>query len=170
MKLNTSIIPNVYSEVIRNETLRGQRHVVSKECRQQVRAQLFQQRENINLDPKLKSLCQREIKQLCSDAPQGGGQVNTVRFHESRHMCHHSRFYFHAMCATDFGVFTNEFDDFGGGLSPSHLFDQKVGTNRQLNRLHANDHMPRYDPSILSRYGKRANAGMLENPQRRNAI
>lgn len=65
------------SEVIRNETLRGQRHVVSKECRQQVRAQLFQQRENINFDPKLKSVCQHDIKQLCSDVPHGGGQVSS---------------------------------------------------------------------------------------------
>lgn len=61
--------------MIRNETLRGQRHVVSKECRQQVRAQLFQQRENINFDPKLKNACQHEIKKYCNDVPHGGGQV-----------------------------------------------------------------------------------------------
>lgn len=70
-----SLLFLIYSEVIRNETLRGQRHVVSKDCRQQVRAQLFQQRENINFDPKLKSVCQREIKQFCNDVPHGGGQV-----------------------------------------------------------------------------------------------
>lgn len=67
------------SEVIRNDTLKSQRHSISKECRQQIRAQLFQQRENIDFDPKLKSACRIEIKEICGDVPHGGGQVNKFR-------------------------------------------------------------------------------------------
>lgn len=66
-----------FSEVIRNDTLKSQRHTVSKECRQQIRAQLFQQRENIDFDPKLKSACRNEINKMCKDVPHGAGQVNT---------------------------------------------------------------------------------------------
>lgn len=61
--------------MIRNETLKSQRHSISKDCRQQIRAQLFQQRENIDFDPKLKIACQSEIKKLCNDIPHGAGQV-----------------------------------------------------------------------------------------------
>lgn len=64
------------SEVIRNDTLRSQRPTIPKDCRQQIRAQLFQQRENIDFDPKLKSACKAEIKEICSTAPHGSGQVN----------------------------------------------------------------------------------------------
>lgn len=55
------------------------------ECRQQIRAQLFQQRENIDFDPKLKAACRIEIKEICGDVQHGAGQVleclqtNTVR-------------------------------------------------------------------------------------------
>lgn len=64
------------SEVIRNDTLKDQRHTIPKECRQQIRAQLFQQRENIDFDPKLKIACRNEIKEICPKATHGGAQVN----------------------------------------------------------------------------------------------
>lgn len=67
------------SEVIRNDTLKSQRHSISKECRQQIRAQLLQQRENIDFDPKLKSACRIEIKEIC-DLPHGAGQVMILIF------------------------------------------------------------------------------------------
>lgn len=63
------------SEVMRNDTLKGQRHTIPKECRQQVRAQLYQQRENIDFDPKLKSACKEDIKKFCLNVPNGAGQV-----------------------------------------------------------------------------------------------
>lgn len=63
--------------MIRNDTIKTVRHTVSKECRQQVRAQLFQQRENIDFDPKLKSACRNDINKICKDVPRGVGQVNT---------------------------------------------------------------------------------------------
>ncbi|CAD7080350.1 unnamed protein product [Hermetia illucens] len=63
------------SEIMRNNTIRGERHSIPKECRQQIKAQLYQQRENIDYDPKLKNACKKEIKELCVDIPAGGGQV-----------------------------------------------------------------------------------------------
>lgn len=62
--------------MIRNDTLKGQRHSIPKDCRQQIRSQLFQQRENIDFDPKLKASCKNEIKELCSNVAHGAGQVN----------------------------------------------------------------------------------------------
>lgn len=53
-----------------------ERHQLPKECRQQVRSQLFQQRENIDFDPHLKRDCAAEIKDLCKDVQHGSGQVN----------------------------------------------------------------------------------------------
>lgn len=63
------------SEVMRNDTIAGSRHRIPKECRQQVRAQLYQQRENINFDPKLKTYCSKEIQELCQNIVPGAGQV-----------------------------------------------------------------------------------------------
>ena len=44
------------SEVMRYDTIRGQRHSIPKECRQQVKSQLYQQRESLALDLKLAKL------------------------------------------------------------------------------------------------------------------
>ncbi|XP_055705911.1 Golgi apparatus protein 1 isoform X2 [Phlebotomus papatasi] len=63
------------SEKMRNDTIKEQKHSISKECRQQVRNQLYQQRENIDYDPRLKSVCREEIDQLCYEVPNSGGQV-----------------------------------------------------------------------------------------------
>ncbi|XP_005187616.1 Golgi apparatus protein 1 isoform X1 [Musca domestica] len=63
------------SEVMRNDTIRGQRPRIPKECRQQVKAQLYQQRESLELDPKLAKACKKEMEQFCSDK-KGPGQVN----------------------------------------------------------------------------------------------
>ncbi|XP_034108059.1 Golgi apparatus protein 1 isoform X1 [Drosophila albomicans] len=63
------------SEVMRNDTIRGQRHQIPRECRQQVKAQLYQQRESISLDPKLANACQSELQKFCADQT-GPGQVN----------------------------------------------------------------------------------------------
>ncbi|XP_038115158.1 Golgi apparatus protein 1 isoform X1 [Culex quinquefasciatus] len=65
------------SEVMRNDTIKGAKHSIPKECRQQVRAQLYQQRENIDFDPKLKAACKEEIESYCFNVPHGSGQVNT---------------------------------------------------------------------------------------------
>lgn len=63
------------SEVMRNDTLNGNRHTIPKECRQQVRNQLFQQRENIDFDPKMKMYCQNDTEAFCRNVPHDAGQV-----------------------------------------------------------------------------------------------
>lgn len=60
---------------MRNDTIRDAKHTISKECRQQLRAQLFQQRENIDFDPRLKRACTGDIKKLCAQIENGGAQV-----------------------------------------------------------------------------------------------
>lgn len=61
---------------MRNDTLKSQHHTIPKECRQQIKSQLFQQRENIDFDPKLKIACKDDIEHYCSSVSHGGGQVN----------------------------------------------------------------------------------------------
>lgn len=68
------------SEIIRNDTLNGVRNRILKECRQQVRSQLYQQRENINFDVKLKEACQRDIEMFCSNVEPGFSKVCKFSF------------------------------------------------------------------------------------------
>ncbi|XP_065332192.1 Golgi apparatus protein 1 [Cloeon dipterum] len=63
------------SEIVRNATLLDQKHAISRDCRQQLRAQLLQQHENIEFDPKLKAACGRDIEEHCSNVVAGGAQV-----------------------------------------------------------------------------------------------
>jgi len=60
---------------VRNDTLRDAKHTISKECRQQLRAQLFQQRENFDFDPRLQKACTEDMKKLCPQIDKGGAQV-----------------------------------------------------------------------------------------------
>lgn len=61
---------------MRDNIVKEERHLLPRDCRQQVRSQLFQQRENIDFDPHLKKDCATEIKELCKDVQHGSGQVN----------------------------------------------------------------------------------------------
>lgn len=63
------------STIIRNDTLREARHSIPKDCRQQLKAQLLQQRENIDLDPNLKKACTDDINKFCSKVQHGNAQV-----------------------------------------------------------------------------------------------
>jgi Golgi apparatus protein 1 len=63
------------SEHVRNDTLHDAKHTISKECRQQLRAQLFQQRENIDFDPRLKKACTDDMQKLCAQVQKGSAQV-----------------------------------------------------------------------------------------------
>lgn len=83
------------SEVMRNDTISGSRHTIPKECRQQVRAQLYQQRENINFDPKLKTYCAKEMQDLCQNVVPGAGQVlECLQTHHQKlgPLCRHALF------------------------------------------------------------------------------
>ncbi|KAE9535287.1 hypothetical protein AGLY_008020 [Aphis glycines] len=63
------------SEVVRNDTITDSKHKVTKPCRQQLRAQLLQQREFLDLDPVLKKACQDDITKHCSNMESGSAQV-----------------------------------------------------------------------------------------------
>lgn len=63
------------SEIVRNDTLSTNRNRVLKDCRQQMRAQLLQQRENIDFDTKLKESCKKDIQKKCNAIEHGSAQV-----------------------------------------------------------------------------------------------
>jgi Golgi apparatus protein 1 len=63
------------SEKVTNDTVSGFKSAVPKECRQQLKAQLLQQRENIDFDPKLKTACATDIKTHCPNVEHGNAQV-----------------------------------------------------------------------------------------------
>lgn len=63
------------SETVRNDTIDGNRHSIPKDCRQQLKTQLFQQKENIDFDPKLIAACRDDLKKFCSNVEHGGSQA-----------------------------------------------------------------------------------------------
>lgn len=63
------------SEKVTNDTIAGHKSDIQKECRQQIKAQLFQQRENIDFDPILTKACGSDIKTHCKDVEHGSAQV-----------------------------------------------------------------------------------------------
>lgn len=63
------------SEHLLNDTLHGVKSSIRKDCKQQLKAQIFQQRENIDYDPKLKEACSMDIKKFCGDLQPGNAQV-----------------------------------------------------------------------------------------------
>lgn len=63
------------SEVVRNDTMNESRHRIPRECRQQLKAQLFQQRESLDFDPKLKKVCSADISKICSKVVPGAGKL-----------------------------------------------------------------------------------------------
>lgn len=63
------------SEQVLNATISGIKSQIPRDCKQQLKAQLFQQRENIDFDPVLKSACSQDIKKYCSHIQNGNAQV-----------------------------------------------------------------------------------------------
>lgn len=63
------------SEIIAKDTIEEQKHSIPKPCREQIRSQLKQQRENIDLNPKLKMSCNKDIKTFCSKVTPGSGAI-----------------------------------------------------------------------------------------------
>ncbi|XP_060516634.1 Golgi apparatus protein 1 [Cylas formicarius] len=63
------------SEQVLNATIRGIKGQVSRECKQQLKAQLFQQHESIDYDPVLKAACQPDIKKYCNHISAENAQV-----------------------------------------------------------------------------------------------
>ncbi|KOB78150.1 putative golgi apparatus protein cysteine-rich fibroblast growth factor receptor [Operophtera brumata] len=59
------------SEIVRNDTIARRKHTILKDCRQQIRSQLFQQKESIDLDPELKEACKLDLQLFCPKVPHG---------------------------------------------------------------------------------------------------
>ncbi|CAG9864486.1 unnamed protein product [Phyllotreta striolata] len=70
-----SAIIECLSEQILNATVHGLKSGVPKECRQQLKAQLFQQREKIDYNPSLKRACAADIDKFCKNVPVGNAQI-----------------------------------------------------------------------------------------------
>ncbi|GBP70609.1 Golgi apparatus protein 1 [Eumeta japonica] len=66
-----SQVVNCLSEIVRNDTITRKKQTISKDCRQQLRSQLFHQKENINLDPELKEACKNDLATYCANIPHG---------------------------------------------------------------------------------------------------
>lgn len=67
------------STIVRNDILNDNNHQVSKACRQQLRQQLTQRHESINLDPKLQQECKDDVQRFCSDIKPGKGAVSLLK-------------------------------------------------------------------------------------------
>ncbi|XP_014236728.1 Golgi apparatus protein 1 [Trichogramma pretiosum] len=63
------------SDIVQKDIIYDSQHKITRECRQQLKAQLYQQRENIKFDPKLHKTCEKEIGLLCSNVEPGNSQV-----------------------------------------------------------------------------------------------
>ncbi|XP_053972285.1 Golgi apparatus protein 1 [Hylaeus volcanicus] len=63
------------SSIVQENIIKNTQHHIPKECRQQLKAQLYQQRENIQFDPVLQSQCTTDIKQYCFNVEPGNSQI-----------------------------------------------------------------------------------------------
>ncbi|XP_050395779.1 Golgi apparatus protein 1 isoform X2 [Patella vulgata] len=63
------------SEHVRNDTLLDNKHRIDKKCRKQLKVELLQRGESINLDPKLKKACHTEIEALCGGREAGNAEI-----------------------------------------------------------------------------------------------
>ncbi|KAG5892124.1 hypothetical protein JTB14_032347 [Gonioctena quinquepunctata] len=70
-----SEVMSCLSEQILNATVHGVKSNIPKECRQQLKAQIFQQREKIDYDPVLKSACGSDINNFCKHVQPGNAQI-----------------------------------------------------------------------------------------------
>ncbi|GFR07100.1 golgi apparatus protein 1 [Trichonephila clavata] len=63
------------SGIVTNDTVFEKTHRVSRECRQQLKFELFERDENIKLDPVLNSACADDQKRFCSNVRQEEAQM-----------------------------------------------------------------------------------------------
>ncbi|XP_032671298.1 Golgi apparatus protein 1 [Odontomachus brunneus] len=83
------------SLIVQEDIMKESQHRVLKDCRQQLRAQLYQQRENIHFDPVLQTACTTDIKQYCFNVEPGNSQVlECLASHKSKlsDVCHKQLF------------------------------------------------------------------------------
>uniref|UniRef100_A0A1B6KZZ0 Golgi apparatus protein 1 n=1 Tax=Graphocephala atropunctata TaxID=36148 RepID=A0A1B6KZZ0_9HEMI len=92
------------SEIVRNDTLSDSRHRIPRDCRQQLKTQLLQQRENIDLDPELKKACGDDIARFCSNVKHENAQVLECLEEKKKNLsatCHQKVFYIELQDLTD---------------------------------------------------------------------
>lgn len=63
------------SEQMLNATVQGLKSSISKDCKQQLRSQIFHQRESIDYDPLLKEACSEDMNKFCKNVHAGNAQV-----------------------------------------------------------------------------------------------
>ncbi|XP_017787579.1 PREDICTED: LOW QUALITY PROTEIN: Golgi apparatus protein 1 [Habropoda laboriosa] len=83
------------STIVQEDIMKDTQHHIPKECRQQLRAQLYQQRENIQFDPILQTQCTTDIKQYCYNVEPGNSQIlECLAAHKSKlsDACHKQLF------------------------------------------------------------------------------
>ncbi|XP_076655241.1 Golgi apparatus protein 1 [Halictus rubicundus] len=83
------------SATVQGDIMKDTQHRIPKECRQQLRAQLYQQRENIHFDPILQSQCADDVKQYCFNVEAGNSQIlECLAAHKSKlsDACHKQLF------------------------------------------------------------------------------
>ncbi|KAK0048055.1 Golgi apparatus protein 1, partial [Biomphalaria pfeifferi] len=63
------------SEHVRNDTLLEKEQRIEAGCQKQLKFELLQRGESINLDPKLKAACSEDISKFCKSKKQGEGEI-----------------------------------------------------------------------------------------------
>ncbi|KAK0179710.1 hypothetical protein PV327_005438 [Microctonus hyperodae] len=63
------------SGIIQDDIMKNEQPRILKNCRQQIKAQLYQQRENIRLDPILENACAVDIRKYCNNVEAGNSRV-----------------------------------------------------------------------------------------------
>lgn len=121
------------SEIIAKDTIQDQKHSLPKPCREQVRAQLYQQRENIDLNPKLKTTCNKDIKKYCVDVEAGSGKVSTPGDFDP---CNFLKF-----VVTGFRMFDGESGSIEQQLQARVVRDQEVRAHGQSNGFRADERL-----------------------------
>ncbi|XP_064639932.1 Golgi apparatus protein 1-like isoform X2 [Lineus longissimus] len=83
------------SENVRNDTLLEEEHRIAKDCRRQLKFELLQRSESIDLDPKLKEACGGDVKLYCNNLTPGQAQViECLKSHQNKltKKCHKKLF------------------------------------------------------------------------------
>ncbi|XP_014673318.1 PREDICTED: Golgi apparatus protein 1-like [Priapulus caudatus] len=92
---NKAEIVSCLSTIVRNDTLLGHTQRISPFCRTELRVELLQRSESIDLDPMLQVLCQDDVRQLCQGlAPGRGAVLECLREHKANlsSQCHQKIF------------------------------------------------------------------------------
>lgn len=63
------------SSIIQEDVMKENQPRIKKNCRQQLKAQLYQQRENIHFDPILQKACETDIQNLCHNVVPGNSRI-----------------------------------------------------------------------------------------------